>query len=126
MERAIALKKLGKLLGKKLGYRIDNKAPTQMDRDAAKSALPTAIAERDKLKEKRDARYKEILAADIEYQNLHAAHKAAYEYVSKLSGIRHHHKIVVGTYEGFFFNFKASGDSWEEIISKLIQEKQAA
>ena len=35
MERSVAIKKLGKLLGKKLGYRINTKAPTQEEKAAA-------------------------------------------------------------------------------------------
>ena len=126
MERAVALKKLGKLLGKKLGYRINTKAPSPEERSTAKAALPAAIEERNKLKEYRDIRYKAILASDEEYQRLHAAHRAASEHVDELSGITRHYKITVGTSEGMFFLHKAEGDSWEEIIDKLTPEKEVA
>ena len=84
MERSVAIKKLSKLLGKKLGYRVNSKAPTLEERAAAKTELPVAIEERNKLKEKRDERYKAILAADTEYQSLFAAHRAASERTDKL------------------------------------------
>ena len=77
MERTVALKKLGTLLGKKLGYRIDAKAPTQEERAEAMTVLATAIEERNKLRERRDARCKAMLAADTEYQSLLADAKAA-------------------------------------------------
>ena len=44
MERTVALKKLEKLLGKKMGWRINPKAPTAEERTAAKLALPAARA----------------------------------------------------------------------------------
>lgn len=126
MERTAALKKLGRLLGKKFGYRINDKAPTQEERAEAKAALAPAIEERNKLKEQRDARYRAILAADTEYQNLFAATRAASQRVDKLSSKTHHYKFTVGTSEGLFFVVKAEGDSWEEILGKLTPEKIAA
>ena len=125
MERAVAIKKLGALLGKSLGYRVDPKAPKQEDRDAARAALPAAAAERDALKEKRDARYKAILEADAEYQSLVAAHKAARDRTEKLLSIMRHYKITVGTSNGMFFSVRAEGDSWEAVIDKL-KAKQTA
>ncbi len=124
MERAIALKKLGKLLGKKLGYRIDAKASSQEERIAAKAELPTAIENLNKLKELRDERHKAVLSADAEYQTLHAAHRAASDRTEQLSSIIRHRKITVGTSEGMFFLIKAEGDSWEEVIDILTAEKQ--
>jgi hypothetical protein len=127
MERNVALKKIGKLLGKKFGYRINAKAPTPEERAAARLALPAAIEERNKLKEQREARYLAILAADAEFQNLKAAHKAAAEKADRLSSKTRHFKITVGdTSSGLFFMVKAEGDSWEEIIEKLTNKKVAA
>src|SRR3972149_1660086 len=111
MERAVAIKKLGKLLGKKLGYRINDKAPSQEEKEIAKAASAKAVEERNKLKEQRDARYRAILAADAEYQSLHAAHRAATERVDKLLSITRHRKPTVGTSEVMFFLVKAEGDS---------------
>ena len=39
MERKVAINKLTKLLGKKLGYRIDDRAPSPEERTAARAAL---------------------------------------------------------------------------------------
>lgn len=119
MERSVALKTLGRLLGKKLGYRIDPKAPTQEERETAKAALSPAIEERKRLKEQRDARYEAILAADTEYQNLLSSYRAASENVDVLLNVMRRRKITVGTSEGMFFLVKAEGDSWEEVIDKL-------
>ncbi len=126
MERTVALKKLERLLGKKLGWRIDAKAPTLEEREAAKAALPLAIEERNKLKEQREVRYQAILAGDEEYQRLKAAHRAASERTDNLSGVTRHRKITVGVNSGMFFLVRAEGDSWEEVIDKLTTEKVAA
>jgi hypothetical protein len=119
MERTVALKKLGALLGKKMGWRIDPKAPTPEDRAAAQAALPQAIEERKRLQEQRQARYDAILAADAEYQQLLAAHREAVKRAECLAGITRHRKITVGTSEGMFFLVTAEGDSWEEVLGKL-------
>ena len=126
MERAVAIKKLGKLLGNKLGYRVNDKAPTQDERDAARAELTPAIEERNALQQRRDERRKAILAADAEYQSLCADSRAASERVDKLSSITRHYKFTVGTCNGMFFTVRAEGDTWEEIIAKLAPQKQAA
>ena len=125
MERAVALKKICKLLGKKTRYRIDTKAASREERDAARAKLSNAVKARNELQEKRNDRQRAILAADAEYQSLLAAHKAAVENSDKLLSIMRHHKITVGTDEGFFFSVKAEGDSWEEIIEKLTAKQHA-
>lgn len=119
MERTVAIKKLGQLLGKKLGYRVDTKAPTKEERDAARAELVETLAEYNRLKDGREARYKAILAADQEYQALKAACEKMREHREKLSGISRRYKITVGTSEGMFFMVRAEGDTWEEIIGKL-------
>ena len=126
MERTVAIKKLGKILGRSLGYRINPKAPTREERAAAKNEMPAAIKERDDLKARRQARFEAILAADAEYQSLKASHEKAREHVERLGSITRHHKITVGTSNGLFFTVKAEGDSWEEIIDKLTAQKKAA
>lgn len=126
MERTVALKKLERLLGKKLGWRVNPNAPTPEARAEAKSALPSAREERDRLKVERDARHRAILEADAEYQALNIAAKAACERVDKLFGTTCHYKITVGISLGWAFEVKAEGDSWEEVIGKLTTEKVAA
>ena len=130
MERAVAVKKLTAILGKKLSYRVNLEAPTSDERPTIKAQWNAAIAERDKIKAQRDARYKAILAANQEYQALHAACKAATEEAGKLSSRLHSHRFTVGTVDdiGVFnvFHLKAEGDSWEEVIAKLTEKKVAA
>ena len=123
MERSVAIKKLGKLLGKSVGYRIDDSAPTREERDAAQAAIKPAIEERSKLKEKKDERYRAILAADAEYQRLCAEYRAASERTDQLWSITRHHKITVGISTNIVFRVMAEGDSWEEVIAKLAERK---
>lgn len=126
MERTVAIKKLGKILGNKLGYRVNPKAPTRDEREAAKAAWPAVADARNKLKEKWEARRRAILEGDEEYQRLSAELKEVREKADLLQSIQHRHKITVGTSNGMFFTVRAEGDSWEEVIDKLTAQKQAA
>jgi hypothetical protein len=126
MERAVAVKKLAKILGKTLGYRVDPKAPDAEQRAAAQAQLAEAQAVRDQARQKRDERYKVILA-DKEYQDLVAAYNAAKKITDKLSYQAHHHyKFTVGNSNGLFFHVMAQGDSWEEVIDKLTTKRVTA
>jgi len=125
MERAVAIKKLGNLLGKSLGYRVDPKAPLQEERDEARAKLPDATARRKALNDKMVARSREILEADIEYQRLRVEYTQAKKVCDELFGITCHYRFTVGTSNSLFFTVRAQGDSWEQVIEKLT-EKQAA
>jgi hypothetical protein len=126
MERSVAIKKLTKLLGKTLMWRINPKAATPEEREAAKAAFPEASAEAKRLKELREARYAAVLEADVEYQSLKTQAKAASDHASRLSGIMFSRKITVGVNNGLFFHVKAEGDSWEDVIQKLTAKKETA
>lgn len=126
MERNVALKKLEKLLGKRLCWRINPKAFTPEEREAAKTAFLAAAAERKRLTELREARYQAILAADAEYQSLREQEREARKRSEHLSGVMMSRKITVGIDNGLFFHVKAEGDSWEEVIAKIAADKVAA
>lgn len=127
MQRSTAMKKLNQLLGKGAGYRIDDKAPTQADRDAAKAELPAAVKERDKLRAELEARREAVLLADPEYQALKEALSAARKRADHLSGTTYRHKITVGKtiMDGLMFSVMAEADTWEEIFEKLTKKKAA-
>ena len=124
MDRQVAIRKLTKILGKSLGYRVDPTAPTKDQRDEAKAALIPAIEKRKAIGQKRDERYRAILAADPEYQSLAAAYKEASAEVDRLAAITRHFKMTVGVVNDLFFSVRAEGDSWEEILATL--ERKAA
>jgi hypothetical protein len=126
MERAVAIKKLVKMFGKSAAWRVNPKAPTPDEREAATAAMPAALAESITLKNKLEARYKAILAADAEYQSLLVARQAASKKVDHLRSITLCHKITIGKIEMGFFHVKAEGDSWEEAFAKLEAKRAAA
>lgn len=126
MERAAAIKKLGKMLGKNFGYRIDPKAPTADERDEARARLPALIDARQQAEKSMHERRDALLAADMSYQELVAAWKEAKERTSAASSITRHYKITVGTLSSMFFHVRAEGDSWEDVIEKLNKESGAA
>jgi hypothetical protein len=119
MERAVAVKKLTRILGGSLAYRVDPKAPKADDRAAARAQLADAVAKRNSLQERVAARREAILKADAEYQNLLKAHEIACKHAANLSSMMRHYKFTVGTNNGMFFVVKAEGDTWEEVIGKL-------
>lgn len=122
MERAAAIKKLSKILGKSLGYRVDLKAPDQDDRNEARAKLPDATAKRKALSEQMEARRIAILQADAEYQQMKADHADAKKICDDLFAITCHYRFTVGTMGSIFFSVKAQGDSWEEVIAKLKED----
>lgn len=126
MERAIAIKKLGKLLGKSLGYRVDPKAPDADEREEARAELKSVSADRNEFKSKLEIRRKAILDADAEYQSLYEAWAITRDRAEKLTGLIHHYRFTAGTSNGMFFLIKAQGDSWEEVIAKIEKERIAA
>jgi len=123
MRREDAIKKLGKLLGKSLGYRVDPKAPDADEREEALIKLRAATATRNDLKTKMEARRSVILEADAEYRSLLDDWKAASEAANRLMSLTNHYRFTVGTSNGMFFVIKAQGDSWEEVIAKLKAER---
>jgi len=123
MERAVALRRLRKVLGKGAGYRIDPKAPTPEEREAAQALNKELADRRQAAIAARDARYKFILANDAEYQTLAAAATEARKTADGNFSKQHHFKITVGTTDRLFFRVRAQGDSWEEIFDKLAKDK---
>lgn len=122
MERVIAIKKLGKMLGKSFGYRIDPRAPTPEDRAEATAEAKTLSAEYKMADEAVEARLNAILTADAEYQRLKAERKRLRDAKDKAWSKSRHFKITVGTTSSMFFHVRAEGDSWEDVIDKVDAE----
>lgn len=126
MERAVALKKLGKLLGKSMGYRVDPKAPDQDDRDEALAKLREERPVKKTLDQQMEARRAELLKGDAEYQRLKAEYTEVAKRCDELSYICNRYRFTAGTMGQLFFSVKAQGDSWEEVIAKIEKERVAA
>jgi hypothetical protein len=123
MERAVALKKLGKLLGKSLGYRVDPRGLNAEDRDAAVREAKALSAEYKLAEEAEAARRKAILEGDAEYQRLRTEAKRLRDAKDTAWSKSRHFKFTVGTSNGIFFHVRAQGDSWEEVIETVISEQ---
>jgi hypothetical protein len=119
MERAVAIKKLGKLLGKSLGYRVDPDAPSAEERAEAKQQLPALNAAKQQAGEAMEARRTAILASDAEYQRLVETYRIARKNSAAALSIVGRYRVTVGTSGDLFFHVKAQGDSWEDVITKL-------
>ena len=124
MERAVAVKKLSKMLGKSLGWRINPKAPTREEREEAKQRLPALSAARQEAEKAMNDRRQAVLAADQEYQALTATWKDAKQKADKAYSLTHFFKFTVGTSNGMFFMVEAQGDSWEDVIATLEAKRQ--
>lgn len=125
MERIVAIKRLGKLLGKEMGYRVDPKAATAEEREEAKQRLPELTAERVRLDKAVNDRRAALLAGDQEYQSLLASYRAARKAAQETGGVTNSYKITVGnSVAGMFFSVMAQGDSWEEVIAIVERNKK--
>ena len=119
MIRAAAIKKLSKLLGKSLAYRVDPAAPTGDERREARAAYVAAEQKAAMLLAQKEARMKALLDADLEYQQIKAFHELAKKERDSIASRGHHYRFTVGTTDGLFFHVKAQGDSWEDVIAKV-------
>jgi hypothetical protein len=126
MERAVAIKKLTKILGKSLGYRVDPKAADQDDRNEAMAKLPDVRSAVRALEIQMRQREDAILEADAEYQRLKAARADAKKALDNLLGTTSSYRFTVGVMSSMFFHVKAQGDSWEEVIAQLTEKKADA
>ena len=123
MNRTQALAKLKKVLGKNLAYREDPAALVGDEREAAKVKREVLHDAKKLIGELRDARRAEVLAADAEFQRLKGQYERAREAADKAGAEVFGRRITVGTRSGVggfhFFNVKAEGDNWQEVVDKL-------
>ena len=123
MNRAQAITRLGKIIGKNFAYRVDNKAPVCEQRQTMLEAWKAATAELQQAIEARAARKRELLRSDAEYQRLKAEHKLALEKRDKASHGLHNYRITVGRDGGMFFSVVATGDNWAEVVEKVCNKE---
>lgn len=125
MNQTQALSLLKRVIGPKLGYRIDNKAPDADERERLRERF---LAARDAAKaagEAMTARRAAVLKADAEYQRLKEASIAANKARDDVPSY-HRKRITVGRSGSLFFNVEADGDNWDEVVAKVCKKEQAA
>ena len=117
MNQAQALAKLRKVIGPKLGYRIDPKAPSAEQREEARTKLRDARERRDAVEAAMKARREELLR-DPTYQELRKQYQSLDEECSLHSSRSYKKRITVGVAGGMFFSVRAEGDNWDEVVAK--------
>jgi predicted S18 family serine protease len=122
MNEKQAIAKLKKIVGRDLAYRIDPKAATAEDRQAAcakREALRlTRVAAVDAL----EARRTKILEGDAEYQRLKAELATARSAAEANASVSLSYRITVGRSSKLWFSVLAQGDNWDDVINKLEKE----
>jgi len=129
MNQTQAIAKLRKVIGSKMAYRVDPKAPDAEEREASRAA---AAIVRDELKvaeEARDARRAAVLAGDLEYQALKMAANDLLAQRDKLHSRCYRKRVTVGRLSGVagvsFFHQVADGDNWAEVVEKVTAKVAA-
>lgn len=121
MNQTQALSKLKKIIGPKLGYRIDKDAPDADERERRHAEFLRTLAVMKAADQARADRLAALLASDAEYQRLetdHAAAKREHEAVPSY----HHKRITVGRIGSMFFSVVAEGDCWAEVVEKASKQ----
>jgi hypothetical protein len=125
LTREQAIRKLKAIIGPRAMWRVSEGISSPEKRQRYHARTSTAEADRKAASAAMSARAAEVCAADAEYQRLKAsydeARKAASEtrYRDDESG----YKFTVGKDAVYAFVVEAQGDTWEEVISKLEQQK---
>lgn len=120
MTRAEAIRRLQKLYGNRVCYRVGKEVSSVERRAAARSAHR-------QLQEQRDVVTREInerLAACDWYQALLAKRKAIDEQM-RGADRGHYFKFIVGHSELGMFMIQGEGDTWEEAIDQAARKKGA-
>ena len=124
MNQTQAITKLKRLLGPKLGYRIDPKALDAEGRESARVLARELTAKKIAAEEAMNARRAELLRDPI-YQGLRREFSSLRDQQEQAQGAARHMRITVGTTGGVFFNVKAEGDNWDEVVA-LVEKDQHA
>ena len=121
MTRADAIRKITKLLGPKAYWRVGEHTTSPEKREEAKVCNLDLNFRRASVHRDLQARQRELLDADPEYQRLHAEWRALNAEEHQVSG----YKFEAGVREGIFITPRAYGDTWEEVITKLQAQQKA-
>lgn len=119
MTREQAVKRLQKLYGRRMYYRVGNEITSPEKRAAALERLRAARAAREANEEK----IKTWLAAQPEYQAMRAERREINLTIDRAQGEVSHYKFWVGKSVGFANEITGQGDTWEEAIAEAESKK---
>jgi len=127
MNATQALTKLRKLLGPKAGIQDDKRPSSPELREAAAIERRAAKERKGTCEELLNARRKEILAADVEYQRLRAEFDVARIALEKAPW-PHYYRYTAGTVSSLFFSVRCQADTLAELVAEVEkkQRKEAA
>lgn len=119
MTRQEAAKRLGKMFGKKAGYRVTDNAPNAIQREKAGDAIRALKTTLQEHNERMD-QLRAFLLSDENYQDMVRVQKELKKALGDLSGMRLGYKFTAGYVSSMgFFHVEAQGDTWEEVFSIL-------
>jgi hypothetical protein len=119
MTRQEAIKKLGRIYGKKAGYRVADGAANADERAAASQALKELRALNRELDAQIDKRRAELLNVP-DYNELLKTRSSIKQQMNTAMSVAASHKFTAGYVSGMgFFHVEAQGDTWEEIFAKI-------
>jgi hypothetical protein len=124
MNQTQAIAKLRKLLGPKMGYRVDPKALAAEEREQMLEQSRQLRVQRDELRAARDALRAELLS-DPRYVELCKQAKALEEAQMSAYSRATHKRVTVGRVSSLFFHQVADGDNWAEVV-EAVQAKEGA
>jgi hypothetical protein len=119
MNKAQALAKLAKLLGKTMRYRVAPGSPNAEERARCRDNAVAGRATLKLLAEKMRLRREEILAANEDYAGMRALHKELTDSTDATYSKSASFPITVGRDTGMFFSVDAEGDNWAEVVEKV-------
>jgi hypothetical protein len=122
MERAVALRRLRKILGKEFGYQVNTSSIPRDLREAEKPEFEAAVQRRDRAQAELTRMRTEHMAkleATDEYKAAQQELRNCRQMTESLGARQHMRRFTVGTANRLFFHVDAQGDTWEEVFAEL-------
>jgi hypothetical protein len=121
MNERQAIAKLKKKIGPKIGWRYNKGALDAEGREQERQRLIAMRAEEEALKEALDAMRAKLLA-DPEYVQLRERWHNAKEAADMARSRSYVHPITVGRMGDMFFTVVADGDTWDDVVQKVLHQ----
>lgn len=122
MNQTQALAKLRKLLGPKMGYRINDKALPADKRAGASLLLRETVARLKEVEGVMHARSDALLSQDAEYQTLRKRVNELTKERGALTSACMHQRITVVTTGAMFNSVQAEGDNWDDVVRQVTSK----